>query len=292
MKKLLVLSLILPSVVLIGCGSGGGDSSSKTQSIESALKIGNVVMNAPQSVDYNNKTSQTFKRQKRAYDIIAKMGNNFEKETIKCDVNGTSEFELNADGSYSFFDNRCIDYNSETGKNDFTNGYISISQDAEHIEYSGYSEIEDYDNATEGIYYKDVKMYQHTEDNINEFKIDGTIEYYNVFSLYTFETTTYTSLIIKENKTKKSWYYKGGFYDKYGCFTQNHIYDTDDNHWLVEDSKNKDYWLSGTLYVDSMRYIYNKDMVTVTKGDNKGTFKQQEIIDELNKKKNEKDCTF
>ncbi len=297
MNKLIKLSLILtPSIILIGCGSGGSDNNNEKQTIESALKISNAVYASPRSIEYSHKSRQVFtKKTKRIYNKITKITNNFEKETYPCDVSGNYEMEMINENSFYVTYNSCIAYNKDTQTNDFNNGTVSMSFDNEtnttKIKMEYYSSIEDYDNATEGTYYKDIFMSEHIEGkNITEFEIDGTIEYYNVNDLSVYETMTYSNLLMKENNATKAWFYKGGFYDKVGCFTQNHVYETDENDWLVENSKNSDYWSSGTLYVDSTRYVYSGDMVTVTKGDSKGTFKQQELIDELNKEKSSTDC--
>ncbi len=293
MKKLLILSAIVPSIFLVGCGSGGGSSDTpKKQTVEGALKLGDVIYNAPADIDFNNKTRLTLKRQKRVYKKVSKVVNNIlEKETLTCGVSGTYDVDIDAQNNISIFYNDCVEYNSDTGLNEYYYGTITMSSDAEHFTLYDYSEIPDYDNYSRtGTYYKDIRMYMHIEKNIEEFKIDGTMQYYK--DGYVGETMTYSNIIMKNNTANKSWFFKGGFYDKVegGCFAENHVYDTQENDWLVENSTNSDYWSSGTLYVDSMRYVYHGDEVTVTKGDISTTFKQQELIDGLKEEKSSNNC--
>jgi len=289
MKKLLILSAIVPSIFVIGCGSGGGDSTPKKQTVEAALKLGDVIYNAPQDIDFNNKTRLTLKRSTKIY---SKVYSQLEKETLSCGISGTYDAVQDSDGLISIIYNECVEYNQNTGLNEYYHGTISMSSDGENFRLYGYSEIPDYNNFGTGTYYKDVKIYMHSEKGIDELKVDGTIEEYS--NGYVGETMTYTNLVMKNNSKEKSWYFKGGFYDKVenSCFTENHIYDTDNNDWLIESSTNDDYWSSGTLYVDSMRYVYSGDSVTVTKGDISTTFKQQELIDGLKEERSSTDCNI
>jgi len=295
MKKLLMLSVIVPSIFFIGCGSGGGSSDTpKKQSVEGALKLGDVIFNAPTDIDFNNKTRLTLKKQKKVYNKILKItNNNLEKETLACGISGTFDINVDAENTTSIFYNECVEYNPDTKLNEYYYGTITMKSDAEHFTLYNYSEIPDYNNDFgTGTYYKNINMYIHTANNVEVFQIDGTIEDYK--NGVVAETMTYSNMLMKNNVLKKSWLYKGGFYDKVdgGCFTQNHVYDTDTNNWLVENSNNSNYWSSGTLYVDSIKYVYNKDDVAVTKGDITTNFKQQELIDGLKDEKSATNCNI
>jgi hypothetical protein len=119
-------------------------------------------------------------------------------------------------------------------------------------------------------------------------KIDGTIDEYQNGAIV--ETITATNLIMRNKSLEKAWYFNGGLYYKSGCFSQTHVYKTDDKSWLIENSQNDNYWSSGILYVDNAKYVYSGDEVTVTKEGKTGTFKQQALIDELNREKSSTDC--
>jgi hypothetical protein len=287
MKKLLILSLILPSIFLIGCGSGSSD---KKQSIEATVDKGDVAANRPAFNNFSNQTSQNFlgsgKRHKKIYNKISKIDNQIRKNTIACEK-GSYDWERKSDGAISLFYHNCINLNSDTKLYEYYNGTVTRSGDKEHFTLYKYSEILDVATFQRGTYYKDIKLYTHNENNIEETKIDGTMEMMELHqdgNHKVLETMTFSNLLMKNNTSKKSWFFKGGLYYKVGCYTQNHIYETKKDSWLIENSSNKDYWSSGVLYIDSMRYAYNGDKVTVTKGDAKGTFTQQELIDEVNNK--------
>ncbi len=291
MKKRLVLSLILPSLLILGCGSGGDKKNEVKQSVESALKIGEVVYNAPQDIDFNNKTRLTLKRGKKIYNKILKTNSNIQKETSACNTSGTYDFEQQSDGSMTITYNDCIDYNANTGLYEYTYGIITMSGDGEKFSFSNYSYIPDYyNNYGTGDYYKDVKISIHLENYITEMTIDGTYEEYKDGT--PIETMVYNNLIIKENNQTNSFYFKGGFSDKIRCFNENHIYETDNNDWLIPSNTNSNYYQSGTIFVDATQYKYHGDMVTVRKGEKVGEFRQQELIDELNKKRNGEDCNI
>jgi hypothetical protein len=298
MKKLMVLSILISFILLIGCGSGGDNNKPKKQTIDEVLKVGDIVYNAPQNIDFNNKTGRLgLKRIKKMLNkstlAFQKMATQNQKaRTFSCSVSGVYDSEENDDGSQSIFYNECVEYNKNTELNEYYHGMVSIASDKEHFRLYNYSEIPDYNNFERGTYYEDMRLYIHSENGIDEVNIEGTMKDY--INGYVSETMTYSNMTIKNNTLTKSWYFKGGFYDKVenSCFAENHIYDTDNNNWLIESSLNNNYWSSGTLYVDSIKYVYSGDSVTVTKGDISGTFTQQELLDELAKERNSTDCNI
>ncbi len=286
MKKRLVLSLVLPTLLIMGCGSGGGSKDDKKQSVDSALKIGEVVYNAPQDIDFNNKTRLTLKRSKRAY---KKINSDIQKETTACSAGGTFDYDEQSDGSIIGTYNTCVEYNNETGLYEYTNGTITISGDLERFAFYDYYYTPDYyNNSGTGDYYKDIKISIHSEGYITEMKIDGTYqEYQNGTPL---ETMVFSNLIMKENNQTNGVYFNGGFSDTIRCFNESHTYKTDENDWLIPNALNSNYFQSGTIFVDDIQYKYHGDMVTVRKGDRVGEFKQQDLIDELNRRRSGEDC--
>ncbi len=291
MKKRLVFSFILPSLLIVGCGSGGDTKSGDKQSVESALKIGEVVYNAPQDIDFNNKTRLTLKRGKKIYQKFLKTNSDIQKETATCNTSGTYDYDIQSDGSMTVTYNACIDYNVDTGLYEYTYGTITMSGDGEKFSFYDYSYIPDYyNNYGTGDYYEDVKISIHSENPITEMKIDGTYKEYKDGT--PLETMIFNNLILKENNQTDAVYFKGGFSDRIRCFSENHIYETDENDWLIPSSINSNYYQSGTIFVDATQYKYHGDMVTVKKGDRVGEFRQQDLIDELNKKRNGEDCNI
>ena len=291
MKKRLVLSLILASLLIGGCGSGDSKKSDKKQTIENLLKIGDVVFNAPRNINFNNKTRMPTKRAKKLYKKILKENSDIPNETTACDINGTFSYEQQIDGSIIGIYNNCIVYNNETGLYEYTHGTMTISADLENFAFYNYSYMPDYyNNYGTGDYYEDIKMSIHSENNITDIKIDGIYKEYK--DNKPLETMVFNNLIIKENNQTNAFYFKGGFSDRIRCFNENHIYETDNNDWLVPSSTNPDYYQSGTLFVDATQYRYHGDMVTVRKGEKVGEFRQQDLIDELNKKRNGEDCNI
>ena len=127
------------------------------------------------------------------------------------------------------------------------------------------------------------------DGNIEKMFADGEMEEYE--KDVKDESTRFHNLVMKNNKDKKSWFIEGGFGSKIGCFSEYHVYNTKETDWLIESKNNSNEWSSGTLYIDNATYRYSGSNVTVEKQDKKGIFTQQELLDELKKKKNSTDCS-
>ena len=306
MKRFLSIGLAI--FLFSGCGGGGGSDTTKKVTVDEALKIGDVVFSAPQDIDFNNKVKRPImKRQKR---VLKLNGQYMQKESAYCDISGTYEADESYDGTGGilvFHD--CIAYNKETGLIEYYNGTMTIKTIKEmenEVEYemglNDYTEILDYyNNSGTKTYYEKMSFYYHAKGNnlldnegsdviFEEMKIDGEEEDYKDGYLY--ERMKFTDFTFKNKAYEKAWYYSGSFYDKAGCFSEGHDYKTDDKDWLIESSVNPDYFESGTLYVDNIKYVYHGDKVTVTKDGKTGTFTQQELLDELNKEKGETECSL
>jgi len=130
----------------------------------------------------------------------------------------------------------------------------------------------------------DGKVTYYTDGNIEESYLDISMQTYTNGILQ--EDLKFYNFTLKYNNNKKASYFDGRYYYKSGCFNEDHTFKTDNNHWTVENSTNSNYYSSGVLTVDNIKYIYSGTDVTVTKDNKTKTFTQQEFIDELNNKKN------
>lgn len=288
MKKIFISSLMLSSILLVGCGSDDDTKDDSKQSVDAVLSKSEAASGTPSGVDFNNKTSLRLKREQKVNKMVLKMSENFYKEeTIACSDGGALSYDaVNKKISYS----KCIDYNSETQLYEYHDGVMQLSQDEESVAFSNYYEELDYlNNPDTGIYWH-IDVLFSKENNIENSLIDGEMKSYK--NGYYIEEEKFSKLTLKENIVNKKWFIKGGYSYKGGCLDENHLYNTKETDWLVEDKDNSNYWSSGTLYIDNATYRYNNLDVTVEKQDKKGIFKQQELIDELERKKNSTDCSI
>jgi hypothetical protein len=288
MRRVLFFGLVL--FLFGGCGGGSNNSgdTSKKESLNSELKVEDVIFSPPKDIDFDNKTRMKMKREK----IFSKLeGNHIQKMVESCSVSGTYEVSQDYNGLYRVVYNDCIDYDELLDVVSYYNGKVSISEDGEHYHLYNYREIPDYYNAMgDGTYYKDVSIYYHDDYSFAEIRIDGEIDEYR--NEYIYEKMDYKDIVLKNNKVENSWYISGGFSDEVNCFKDSHEYRTDDRDWLIESSVEPNYLESGTLYVDNIKYVYHGDKVTVTKDGKSKTFTQQELLDALDKKRNESNCSL
>ena len=288
MKKIFISSLILSTILLVGCGSDDDTKDDSKQSVDAVLSKSEAASGTPSGVDFNNKTSLRLKREQKVNKMVLKMSENFYKEeTIACSYGGALSYDtVNKKISYS----KCIDYNSKTQLYEYHDGVMQLSQDEESVAFSNYYEELDYlNNPDTGIYWH-IDVLFSKENNIENSLIDGEMKSYK--NGYYIEEEKFSKLTLKEDIVNKKWFIKGGYSYKGGCLDENHIYNTKKTDWLVEDKDNSNYWSSGTLYIDNATYRYNNLDVTVEKQDKKGIFRQQELIDELERKKNSTDCSI
>jgi len=291
MTKKIVVSLVLPCVMFIGCGSDGGSNSDKPKDVDEVLKLSNVVYSAPQNIDFQNKTRMTLKRHKKMRKKLLKIKSLQEKaETSSCSISGTVDVEKLANGSLVIFYHECINHNANTGLSEYYDGKIQTNSKGNEISFFSLREIPDYENYPKmGTYYDDIKMSYSSENSIEDIKINGQLDVYEGGDVV--ERMNYSNFTIKSNLMNKSYYMAGDFSDKMRCHAEKHNYKTKNNNWLVDDITDSKKISSGTLHVDDLKYDYKKESVVVTKENQQATFFQDELIDGYNENKAQTGCS-
>ena len=343
MNKIFILSLILSSILLVGCGSDDDSKDNSKQSVDEVLSKSEAATGTPSGIDFNNKTSLRLKQEqknnklfrvhskiKKIQKNILKINSSYQKEeSYPCSASGTMSMDIAfvamSKNGMNFTFNECLDYNEETRLHEYDNGMLFISTDKTTMMTTNYTSIPDYYNypntgeksnlklstetkngtkiffgdGTDEEYIDDVlikkdkysnfKMKIETKENIEEIFAHGEIEEFE--KDVKDEEIRYHNLTIKNNTVKNTFFVEGGFGYKSGCFSEYHIYNTKETDWLVSHTDNSNKWSSGTLYVDNATYRYHGSDVTVEKQDKKGEFTQQELLDEIERKKNSTDCS-
>ena len=291
--KKIISSLILSSILLAGCGSDDKDKDSGKQSVDAVLSKSEAAVGTPSGIDFNNKTSLRLKREQKVYKkIVSKMDGIVQKEELACSQSGTILYDKGEGDSFSALFSECIDYDADTKLYTYTDGSMMTTTDENgvlNITFSNYYEIPDYMNhADTGIYWH-ISLIASRDGDIETSLINGEMKSYK--DGYYTEEEKFSKFTLKENSANKTLFLKGGYSYKGGCLDENHVYDTKESDWLVEDTKNSDNWTKGTLYVDNATYRYDGLNVIVEKQDKKGEFTQQELRDEIERKKKSTDCT-
>jgi hypothetical protein len=281
MKKIVLSSIMLVSgIFIIGCGSGGSDSSNKKESVDNVLKLSDVVYNAPQDIDFKNKTTMQLKRQVSL--MKQQFGGSMQKADIyACSESGTMSTETFADNSQYIATDNCLNYDSDTGKYEYMNGKLELSADGNTLTITQLTDIPDAENYPTTGTYMDGKVIYYVNGDIEESYLDISMQTYNNNILK--EDIKFDNFTLKYDNFKQASYFDGRYYYKSGCFQEDHTFKTDSNNWLVENSTNSNYYSSGILTVDNIKYVYSGVDVTITKDNITKTFTQQEFIDELNK---------
>ncbi len=287
-KKIFMSSVIVSSILLIGCGSSGDTTEDRTQSVNEVLSKREAAIGTPSSAEnFNNKVKLKLKREQKVYKKIAsKMGGIIQKEeSYSCSNGGVATVDtINKKVSFS----KCAYYNDETNLSEYHDGIVQLSQDDTTVSYSNYYEELDYVNYPGIGTYWHVTISLSKKDNITEVSIDGDMNSY-VDNYYT-EEQKFSNFILKENTVKKTFFIEGGYSYKSGCFSENHVYNTHETNWLVESKDQRAKWSAGILYVDNATYTYKGLNVMVEKQGKKGEFTQQELFDEIQRAKNSTDC--
>ena len=282
MKRVMFSTVILISgIFVIGCGSGDSKDSPKKESVDNVLKISEVVYNAPQDIDFKNKTRMQLKQQ---VNLMKTHFNSMQKaEVASCSDSGTISVETLADNSQYMYADNCIDYDSDTDKYEYMDGGIKVSADGNTMIITQFTDIPDAENYPKTGTYMDGEMTYYTDGNIEEYYLDISMQTYNNAILE--EDMKFYNFTLKYDNLRKASYFDGKYYYKSGCFQEDHTFKTDNNNWLVENSSNSNYYSSGTVTVDNIKYVYSGTDVTVTKDNKTRTFTQQELIDELDKER-------
>ncbi len=291
MKKILWIGLlILSSILIMGCGSSDSkDDNKETSSVENVLKKSEVAFNAPKEIDFTNKTNMRLKRVQKLYKTSLEEGKRAYKEVISCDIAGNYTLERDNTGTTYIYYSDCIYTNKETNILTYVNGTVAVSRDKTTVKFLDFEEIPDINYDATGTYTNIEISFQET-GSLSAFFLDGRVEDYAEGKLVS--SVSFSKLLIKREQVKEAWFMKGGFSYKEGCLSENHIYDTDPNNWLIEHDANSDFWKSGTLYVDNYTYKYSGENVTVYRGEKQGTFSQQELLDEIENKRLSDSCSL
>ena len=283
--KIFISSLVLSSILLIGCGSDD-DKDDDKESVDTVLSKSEAATGTPSGIDFNNKTSLRLKREQKIYKMALKMGSIMQKEELlACSESGTLSYdEIDKKVSYS----QCMDYNDETKLYEYHDGIMNLSEDETSVIFSNFYEELDYVNYPDTGIHWHIEVSFSKEGNIENSLINGEMKRYK--NGYYTEEEKFSKLILKENIIKKTLFIEGGYAYKSGCLDENHIYNTKETDWLVENKDQSNKWSAGTLYIDNAIYRYHGLDVTVEKQDKKGEFTQQELLDEIERKKNSTDC--
>lgn len=277
MTKKIVASLVL-SYIFIGCGSSGKLDMMKTKEV---LILSDIVFAKPKKINFQNKMRNK----------VLKINALQEKvETSVCGISGTVDIEELSDGTLTILYSDCVNYSSKTELSEYYNGKIQTNAKGNQISFYGLKEILDYENYPKtSTYYDNINISYSSEDGIEDIKINGKLDIYEDGDVV--EKMSYSDFTMKTNLINRSYYMAGYFSDKTRCYFEEHLYKTENNDWLVEDSLNSENWSSGTLYIDNVKYVYNGESVTVTKNNQQKTFTQQELRDEYNKNRDKTDCS-
>ncbi len=332
MKRVIGFSLVVSSMILIGCG---GDSNSKDEdskeSVDAVLTKSEAATGVPSGIDFNNKTSLRLK-QKRKSSKLFKLNKKIrmiqKEELYSCSETGTTSIDTAAfimsKSGMLVISKDCLHYNTDTKLYEYNDGTFFTSDDETVAVSTNYTYIPDYVNYPNNGTKSNLTVKMNSSNGIEEIFMDGLEEEYindilikkEAYSNLTIklesnnnmekifgngemeeyekgvidEKIRFNNLLMIENKNKKTWFFEGGFGYESGCFSEYHVYNTKDNDWLVESKENSNEWSSGTLYIDNAEYDYDNLDVTVTKQGKKGTFTQQELLEELERKKKTTDC--
>ena len=311
MKKIVMLNKILVIIslfILIGCNSSDNKNDSEpvknnliaeptptaeltpkpTPTAElthdnSAFNLLNKarrVNSVNTQMTYGNRrgTSSTFKTQQKLHKA------NAQPETYDCAVSGTFTVVTTEDGTTVTQNIDCTYYWEK--KMIYENGYTSTRtyEDIETFYFYQYTYISDYENYPgTGEYYEDFGIAYNTEGSY----IDGTIDSYEEGTVI--EKQHYYKFFYFENMQTHALSLEGRFSDTFKCFAEDYTYKTLEE--LVPHDSNPDYYKSGTIIINGMKYVYHGDEVTLSENGETGTFSQQEVLDYFEEETSNDSCS-
>jgi len=272
------------SLLILGCGSGGGsDDGDNKESIDSTLKIGDVVYSTPAGINFGNKMRTSLNKTHKAY----KSSLLDLKTTIKeCSIEGTMSLEETATEDILAF-NICTNFNNETYLYEYYNGTIGVSKNKESMFAREYWYVPNIDSPNTGVY-MNLSINSHQSGNILETDADGRMTNFSDGNII--EDSILNEVIIKEDSSNNAIYLDGSYKYKAGCIDESYTFKT--LEWLIPNSNNEEEYTSGIITVNEMTYTYRGDRVVVKYGDKEGEFSQQELNEEMKKKKSSTECGF
>jgi len=287
MKKLILISSIL--AIFVGCGSSSKDSNSPTNnnsdsSVSDLISKSSTVKSAHFTQTFRNRasTTSTGKMQRKF--------NKLEAGIYPCSYSGTYTITISEEADIIEY-MQCIEQDSSTNKYLFQNGRVGYAEKNNIFVYGfeDYLYIPDYENHSEtGEHYQSLVMAFSSSSTEEKFFINGGMDIYKEGKVV--EKLSYTDFLYRENLQTKAIYVEGKTSNKALCLNENHQYKTSVNAWLVPYDNNQDYFKSGTIVIDDMKYVYNNDKVTLYKDGKSGTFTQKEILEKAEALVNNDSC--
>ena len=280
MKKILISSIVV-SLLLLGCGSGDSDTDEKT-SIDDALKIGDVAFSAPSGVNFKNKMRTSLKSsQKNIYTKYLFL--NSKKETANCSELGTLSLEETSIKTV-ITSNKCTNFNDETYLYEYHDGVISITKDGNSIVAQNYWYIPNIENMTGS--FMNIYMDYRVNGTISNISMDGEMKEFSNGDITS--DMSFNRLAMKEDSSNGALFLDGGYKYKEGCVDESYQFKT--REWLIPNSSNQEEYTSGVITVNGMTYTYEGSKVTVTDKDRSGTFNQSELNAEMESQTNSTEC--
>jgi hypothetical protein len=304
-KTVILLSGIIITSLFMGCGSSDKDKNKDESTLNSnnttnensnnntnGNSVGSLrskaqrVKSAQTGLTFRNRSNSNSASKMQYKTSKIEKGSN---GVVPCKVSGTLQTEEEGTEISTKY-NLCV--YPYKGKYVLEDGsvYSIFRDDITLIQYQKYSYIPDYENRPEtGEYYTELLMGLSTTREASQFYVDGELFIIEQDSVV--EHTSYKKLHYKENLSNNSWHIKGSFFDEFKCFSEDYTYETSDTDWLVPHPTKKDYYTSGTIEINGMKYVYKGDNVTLSQDGERETFTQKEILEYADEITSEDSCS-
>ena len=290
MKKTVLLSKILVITSLfMGCNSSdNSDSEPVKNALTPESTATPTVTPTPKPTNNNdafrllNKARSVHRADtgikfdnKKATNSASKMQrkSNNESETYNCGVSGT--FTLTLKDNLTIIENSDCIY-VEENKYIYENGVMAYANNNTTYFYTDYTFIPDYENYPgTGVYYKELGIGFSSENNLDAYYFNGTIDSYEQGNVV--QKSHYYDFYYAEDIRTHYFYISGKTSDTFKCFSEDYTYET--LEILIPHDSNPDYYKSGTIVINGMKYVYNGDKVTLSENGETATFLQQEVLE-------------
>ena len=263
--------LVLATLIFVGCGSSDKkDSNSDDTVVDSLLaKAGSVKSNnVAQRFSNNSQRNSTSKVQRKS-----------EKDGVyACDVSGTEERQTTEEGDLIKYFEACIDVDLDDGRKYFQDGIMAIGSDSDTEVYyfREYTYIADIEKSNDtGYYNNELVVGFATSAQAKVYYLNGDESYVENGQIK--ENFLYRDFIYGENSETTDFRVSGEYEYKSKCFSEKYSYETLKN--LIPSTDKPDYYESGTIIVNGIKYVYDNNKVTLSKDGKSETFIQQELLD-------------
>jgi len=302
MKKTLT-AISIATLLFIGCGSSGGGSSSKPNENNNANNNNNnnndngntasglltkarVVNGSSRGLNFRNKSNTKSPTKMHQKLKNAKVGS----EESLCGISGTiTETKLDETSFLQKF-NQCVYYDSNQ-KMAFEDGYLGfqVEKNSMILIYQQYKSIPDYKNKPrDGEYYTQLGVYFADEEETKGFYIDGDINIFKNNSII--EVLKYEKFYYLTDNNN-ALYVQGVVTDTFECFTEKSTFKTDEKNWLITHESNEDYFKSGTITINGLKYVYKGENVTLSQNGETETFAQSDVLESFAETSERDDCS-